>query len=147
VDPSLPEQQELLERERRQKAKNEQLLNQRQIAAINGFGGELMREIERLQGYTARELLKQRGQIWTTLDKKLDEIKAQLKAEHDRKKEDNYDYKEREKELNGHLETMTQIAQRIDEENRALMKKNAELKIEYLSQENDRDLLLRQLIT
>ena len=26
------------------------------------------------------------------------------------------------------------------------MKKNAELKIEYLSQENDRDLLLKQLI-
>jgi len=41
---------------------------------------------------------------------------------------------------------MTQIAQRIDDENRALMKKNAELKIEYLSQENDRDLLLKQLI-
>jgi len=31
------------------------------------------------------------------------------------------------------LEQMTQIAQRIDDENRALMKKNAELKIEYLS--------------
>lgn len=41
---------------------------------------------------------------------------------------------------------MTQIAQKIDDENRALMKKNAELKIEYLSQENDRDLLLKQLI-
>lgn len=41
---------------------------------------------------------------------------------------------------------MTQIAQRIDDENRALMKKNAELKIEYLSQENDRDMLMKQLI-
>jgi len=41
---------------------------------------------------------------------------------------------------------MTQIAQRIDDENRSLMKKNAELKIEYLAQENDRDLLLKQLI-
>lgn len=147
VDPSLPEQQAVLERERRQKAKNESVLNQRQVAAINGFGGELAREIERLQGLTARELLRQRTSIWATLDKKLDDIKLQLKHEHDRKKDDNYDYKEREKELNGHLETMTQIAQRIDEENRALMKKNGELRIEYLSQENDRDLLLRQLIT
>lgn len=41
---------------------------------------------------------------------------------------------------------MTQIAQRIDDENRTLMKKNAELKIQYMSQENDRDLLLKQLI-
>jgi hypothetical protein len=48
--------------------------------------------------------------------------------------------------LNEHLETMTQIAQKIDDENRNLMKKNSELKIQYLSQENDRDLLLKQLI-
>lgn len=41
---------------------------------------------------------------------------------------------------------MTQIAQRIDDENRALMKKNAELKIEYVSQENDHDLLLAQVL-
>lgn len=77
------------------------------------------------------------------LDKKLEDIKNQLKAEHDRKKEDNYDFKEREKELNDHLDTMTQIAQRIDDENRALMKKNAELKIEYLSQANDHDILMK----
>lgn len=45
-----------------------------------------------------------------------------------------------------HLDTMTQIAQKIDDENRALMKKNQDLKIQYMSQENDRDLLLKQLI-
>ncbi len=56
-----------------------------------------------------------------------------MKAENDRKQEDSYDFKEREKELNEHLDTMTQIAQRIDDENRTLMKKNAELKIEYLA--------------
>lgn len=99
-----------------------------------------------MQKQTSNELLQQRSDIWQKLDQKLEDIKSQLKAEHDRKQEDNYDFKEREKELNDHLETMTQIAQRIDDENRALMKKNAELKIEYLSQENDRDLLLKQLI-
>jgi hypothetical protein len=53
----------------------------------------------------------QRFKIWKDLDKKLEEIKGQLKAEVERKAgEDNYDFKEREKELNEHLETMTQIA-------------------------------------
>ena len=69
-----------------------------------------------------------------------------MNADNSKKQETSYDFKEREKELNEHLDTMTQIAQRIDDENRALMKKNAELKIEYLSQENDRDLLLTQLL-
>ncbi len=41
---------------------------------------------------------------------------------------------------------MTSVAQRIDDDNRVLMKKNQELKIQFLSQDNDKDLLLRQLI-
>ena len=45
-----------------------------------------------------------------------------------------------------HLDTMTQVAQKIDEDNRVLMKKHGELKIQFLSQENDRELLLKQLI-
>jgi hypothetical protein len=38
---------------------------------------------------------------------------------------------------------MTQIAQKIDNENRELIKRNSELKIEFKSQEKDRDLLIR----
>ena len=41
---------------------------------------------------------------------------------------------------------MTQVAQKIDEDNRVLMKKYQELKIQYLSQENDSDLLIKQNI-
>ena len=39
--------------------------------------------------------------------------------------------KDRENELHHHLELITNIAQRIDNENRDLMKKNLELKSEY----------------
>lgn len=38
------------------------------------------------------------------------------------------DLKDRENELHHHLELITNIAQRIDNENRALIKKNSELK-------------------
>lgn len=41
---------------------------------------------------------------------------------------------------------MTQVAQKIYDDNGVLMKKHGELKIQYLSQENDRELLMRQLI-
>ena len=49
-------------------------------------------------------------------------------------------------ENNQQLETITNVAQRIENENRALMKKNSELKKEYQSQENDKELLLKQLV-
>lgn len=41
---------------------------------------------------------------------------------------------------------MTQIAQRIDNENISLIKKNAELNIEFKSQAQDKDLLIKQII-
>lgn len=53
------------------------------------------------------------------------------------------DIKGRENELNHHLELITNIAQRIENENRNLMDKNRELKAEYKAQENDRELLLK----
>ena len=69
-----------------------------------------MESIKLIQENTAKELWKQRSEIWSTLDKKLEDIKMQLKAETEKKKENQYDFKEKEKELNEHLETMTQIA-------------------------------------
>ena len=44
------------------------------------------------------------------------------------------------------LDVITDIAQKLDTENRLLIKKNAELKQEYKAQENDRELLVRQLV-
>ena len=85
VDPSLPEQQDLLERERRNKAKNEAQIDQKHIKDINQHKEKIAECIEAVQTQTARELQKQRDQIWSSLDRKLEEIKNQLKAENDRK--------------------------------------------------------------
>lgn len=41
---------------------------------------------------------------------------------------------------------MTQVAQKIDDDNRVLMKRKEELKIQYLAQEEDKKLLLKQLL-
>lgn len=45
-----------------------------------------------------------------------------------------------------HLELITNIAQRIDNENRALIKKNSSLKSDFRSQENEREMLVKQLV-
>jgi hypothetical protein len=47
-----------------------------------------------------------------------------LRKEAEKNKGDQYDSEEKEKELNEHLETMTQVAQNIDDDNRVLTKKN-----------------------
>ncbi|CAI2368013.1 unnamed protein product [Moneuplotes crassus] len=54
--------------------------------------------------------------------------------------------KDRENQLNQHLEYIASIAQKIQDENVSLVKKNSELKKQYQHQENDRELLLKQLV-
>lgn len=44
------------------------------------------------------------------------------------------------------LEWIKDIAQKIDQENHTLMKKYMELKAQYSTQENDREILLREVI-
>ena len=40
---------------------------------------------------------------------------------------------------------MTQVAQKIDDDNKALLKKNEDLKIQYLAQEHDEDILKKEV--
>ena len=70
-----------------------------------------MDSIERVQGNTAKMLQAQKNQYCGILEKQLDEIKRKLKDEQAKKKESSAnDFKEKERELTEHLETMTQIA-------------------------------------
>jgi hypothetical protein len=64
-----------------------------------------------------------------TFDEEIGKVKEQLRKQEEKNQDKQYDYKQKEKELNEHLETMTQVAQKIDDDNRVLMKKNQELKI------------------
>lgn len=115
-------------------------------AEIFGTYKNIVGTIELVQDKTAKSLESQRREICKILDARLNLINKKFKKERAKEGADSADFHQREKELNDHLETMTQIAQRIDNENRELIKKNAELKIEFKSQENDQELLFKQII-
>ena len=72
--------------------------------------------------------------------------KKKLEEQKSYKGDQEGDLKERENEMQHNLELITSIAQRIDNENRVLIKKNQELRQEYRAQENERELLVRQLV-
>lgn len=76
-----------MEKDRRMKLRNEMHINQKYVKDIHFSYDKIVESISMIQENTAKELWKQRSDIWQTLDKKLDDIKAQLKAELDKKKE------------------------------------------------------------
>lgn len=94
------------------------------IKTLHEHHAGVLTEIDKAQGSLSNVLKKEREKLWETLDQKIAEIKEQLRLEAEKKKDNQYDFKEKEKELNEHLETMTQVAQNIDDENRVLTKKN-----------------------
>ena len=68
---------------------------------------EVHKEIDEAKADIGDKLRKKRNKILSHMDKRVQEIKDEILADAQRKKADQYDFKEREKELNEHLETMT----------------------------------------
>ena len=77
------------------------------IRELAKYREELHIEIQEAKADIGDKLRKKRNKILEHMDKQVQEIKDQILAEAQRKKADQYDFKEREKELNEHLETMT----------------------------------------
>jgi hypothetical protein len=70
-------------------------------------------------------------------------MKKKLEEQKQFKGDQAADLKDKENEMQHKLGIITLIAQKFDDENRQLIKKNAELKQEFKAQENDRELLVR----
>ena len=107
---------------------------------------EIIDIIDLIQVNTAKSLLNQKKDYCKILNAKYNQFQQKIDQEKEKTGENTADFKQREKELKENLETMTQIAQRIDNENISLIKKNAELNIEFKSQAQDKDLLIKQII-
>jgi hypothetical protein len=107
---------------------------------------EIIDMINMIQTDTARLLLNQKKDMCKILNNKYNNFQKKIEEEKDKTGDNIADFKQRQKELKENLETMTQIAQRIDNENINLIKKNAELSIEFKLQAKDKDLLIKQII-
>ena len=117
--------------------------NERVIKALQG---ELHSNIDGIQDKIKLLKEEQEKDIVRKFSTDLNKLKSEIENSKTTKGDTTANMKDRENQLNQHLEVITNIAQRIENENRALMKKNSELKKEYQSQENDRELLLKQLV-
>lgn len=107
---------------------------------------EIVDIIDLIQVNTAKTLLNQKKDYCKILNSKYNNFQQKIDQEKEKTGVNTADFKQREKELKENLETMTQIAQRIDNENISLIKKNSELNIEFKSQAQDKDLLIKQII-
>ena len=136
-----------LQRELRIRCGFESNAAEKNTKIIKALHSQLMENIDEIQPKTKQLKEDQEKDIVRKFSSEMNKIKKKIEERKTSKGDKAADMKDRQNELNHHLDLITNIAQRIDNENRALMKKNSELKSEYKSQENDRELLLKQLVT
>lgn len=142
-----PEQAKEIQREREKKKENAKFIEAnalKHLKAMHTDHQSTLKFMDEAQNNFVSFLRKERKEVMIGCENKLKETLDQLRKEMLKKKQDNqYNFKEKEKELNEHLETMTQVAQKIDDDNRILMKRHEELTIQFKSQEDDHNLLMK----
>ncbi len=100
------------------KPKKEQgLENQKVVKGIHDKMDTLLGSIRQMQQDASTKLQDHRTKIWIQLDDNLAKYKAELSAENHNKKGNDFDFQEQEKTLKDRLETMSNMAQKIDEDN------------------------------
>ncbi|CAK60820.1 unnamed protein product (macronuclear) [Paramecium tetraurelia] len=102
--------------------------------------------INNIQLRTSKILVDQERDIIRFFNNKINEIKKQFQEEREKKGQNDKEYIQKENQLISELEWIKKIAQKIDDENHQLMQKYKELKVEYQTQERDREMLMKELI-
>ena len=104
---------------------------------------KIIDNINQIQLKTSKVMIDQERDIMRFFINKINEIKKEYEEERIRKGKKDQDYLEKENKLISELEWIKNIAQKIDNENHSLMKKYMDLKAQYQTQENDREMILK----
>jgi len=115
----------------------------KKMEEIAGLHSKINDNIANIQLKTSKVLLDQEKDIIRFFNNKINEIKKQFEEERVKRSQKDQSYEVKEKQLIAELEWIKDIAQKIDQENHTLMKKYMDLKANFSTHENDREILLR----
>lgn len=104
---------------------------------------KILEKISLIQMRTAKVLLDQEKDIIHFYNQKINSLTQQFKEENLRQQKRHADFRKKEENLLSELEWIKGIAHKIDKENFYLVKRHMELKVEYETQNNDRNMLMR----
>jgi len=118
----------------------------KKMEEIAGLHTKINDNIANIQLKTSKVLLDQEKDIIRFFNNKINDIKKQFEEERVKRSQKDQSYEVKEKQLIAELEWIKDIAQKIDQENHSLMKKYMDLKANFSTHENDREILLREVI-
>lgn len=118
---------------------------QEQFKQLRSMKAQIEEKINHLQGENNKALEERESEMNKRIDELLKKFKKELSKERKKNFNGEKEWLERSKALKKKLETATEEAIGLDSKNNELMKENQKLKIQFHAQEEDRDVLLKQV--
>jgi len=163
IEEDLERRQEsYVSRERAYKTRidelEEELLNQRQsktgwmkedskMSQLKNMQGQIMNNVELVQDRTARILQEQERDLLRAFRARLFDVQTELEKEKSKKEDGAGAWIERCRQLEAEMEWAKEVADRLERVNQTLLQENNRLKSQFGSQEEDRNFLIKQLVS
>lgn len=114
---------------------------------LKAIQAEILESVELVQDRTARIMQEQERDLLRSFRARLFDVQTELEKEKSKKDDGLVAWKERFTQLEAELDWATEVSNRLDKVNQALLEENNELKIKYASQEQDRNLFIELLVS
>ncbi|GBG25652.1 WD repeat protein [Hondaea fermentalgiana] len=117
------------------------------IGNIRDLHKQLMKNIEHVQDSTAKVLQDQERDLLRAFRARLFDIQSELEVEKSKADVGASSWIEKNRQLERGLDWAKEMADRLERVNQSLQKENTRLKSQFKTQEDDREFLIRQLVT
>lgn len=155
-------QESYVSRERAYKVRidelEEELTNQKQqktgwmksdakISKLKAMQGQILNNVELVQDRTARIMQEQERDLLRAFRARLFDVQTELEKEKSKKDDGAAAWIEKSRQLESEVEWAKEVADRLERVNQSLLQENARLKSQFASQEEDRNFLIKQLVS
>ena len=109
--------------------------------------GQILNNVELVQDRTARIMQEQERDLLRAFRARLFDVQTELEKEKSKKDDGAMAWIEKSRQLEAEVEWAKEVADRLERVNQSLLQENSRLKSQFASQEEDRNFLIKQLVS
>lgn len=117
------------------------------ISKLKSMQNQILNNVELVQDRTARILQEQERDLLRAFRARLFDVQTELEKEKSKKDDGAAAWIERSRQLESEVEWAKEVADRLERVNQTLLQENGRLKSQFNSQEEDRNFLIKQLVS
>jgi hypothetical protein len=117
------------------------------IGKLKNMHNQILQNVELVQDRTARILQEQESDLLRAFRARLFDVQSELEKERSKKDDGAAAWIERSRQLEAEVEWAKEVSDRLERVNQTLLTENTRLKSQFNSQEEDRNFLIKQLVS